>query len=40
MGRRRRGIQPKVRLRPLTRAEQRVLRGKLPTPAMVSASMS
>jgi hypothetical protein len=29
MARRRRGIQPKVRLRPLTRSEQRVLREKL-----------
>jgi hypothetical protein len=29
MARRRRGIQPKVRLRPLTRSEQRVLRAKL-----------
>ena len=29
MARRRRGIQPRVRLRPLTRAEQRVLREKL-----------
>ena len=29
MGRKRRGIQLRVRLRPLTRAEQRVLRGKL-----------
>ena len=29
MARRRRGIQSRVRLRPLTRAEQRVLRGKL-----------
>ena len=29
MARRRRGIQPKVRLRPLTRPEQRVLRAKL-----------
>ena len=29
MARRRRGIQPRVRLRPLTRSEQRVLREKL-----------
>ena len=29
MARRRRDIQPKVRLRPLTRSEQRILRAKL-----------